>query len=220
MRTIIFGGHGKVALLLSRMLADEEHRVTSVIRNPDHADEVTAAGATPVVVDLEYATPTELAEVMRGHDVVVWSAGAGGGSAERTRAVDRDAAIRSMDAAIEAGVGRYVMVSYFGAGVDHGVPADHSFHAYAEAKAAADAHLRGTELAWTILGPSSLTLVPGTGRIETGEHLTGTSVPREDVARVAAAVLVRPDTAGCVIDFNTGDTVIDAALDDVVRRRT
>ena len=97
---------------------------------------------------------------------MVWSAGAGGGSPERTYAVDRDAAIRSMDAAAEAGVGRYVMVSYFGAGPDHGVPADNSFFAYAEAKAAADAYLRGTGLDWTILGPGALTDGPGNGLID------------------------------------------------------
>ncbi|BAS10342.1 conserved hypothetical protein [Arthrobacter sp. Hiyo4] len=58
-----------------------------------------------------------------------------------------------MDAAAEAGVGRYVMVSYLGAGPDHGVAAENSFFAYADAKAAADEYLRGTALAWTILGP-------------------------------------------------------------------
>ena len=36
---------------------------------------------------------------------------------------------------------RYVMVSYFGAGPDHGVPEGDSFFAYADAKTAADAAL-------------------------------------------------------------------------------
>jgi uncharacterized protein YbjT (DUF2867 family) len=104
------------------------------------------------------------------------------------------------------------MVSYFGAGPDHGVPADNPFFAYAEAKAAADAHLRGTELAWTILGPSALTSDPGTGAIEVGDGITGSQVPREDVARVAAAVLDRPGTAGATIEFNTGSIPIDDAV--------
>jgi hypothetical protein len=42
------------------------------------------------------------------------------GSPERTYAVDRDAAIRSIDAAVAAEARRYVMVSYFGAGPDQG----------------------------------------------------------------------------------------------------
>ena len=152
-RIAIIGGHGKVALHLSTLLTTEGHSVTSIIRNPDHAADVAATGATPSVLDVENSTTAAIAEALRGHDAVVWSAGAGGGSPERTYAVDRDAAIRSMDAAAEAGVGRYVMVSYLGAGPDHGVPAENSFFAYADAKAAADKYLRGTALAWTVLGP-------------------------------------------------------------------
>src|SRR5690606_7782397 len=115
----------------------------------------------------------------------------------------------------EAGVRRYVMVSYYGSRPDHGVPEDNSFYPYAEAKAAADTHLRGTDLDWTILGPSALTLDPPTGRIEIDGH--GASdrgeVTRADVAAVVAAVLERPETAGRTIEFNNGDTPIAEALD-------
>lgn len=212
MRIAIIGGHGKVAMLAAPLLVAGGHQVTSLIRNPQHADEVAATGADPVVADVERLDVDGIAAVLRGHDAVVWSAGAGGGNAERTRAVDRDAAIRSMDAAPAADVHRYVMVSYFGAGPDHGVPADNSFHAYAQAKADADAHLRASDLDWTILGPSSLTSEPGTGAIEVGEDVTGTSVAREDVARVVVAVLDHPGTARMTIDFNTGPTPIDDAI--------
>ena len=109
---VVIGGHGKVALLLAPILAELGHSVTSVIRNPDHAADVEAAGATPLVADVETLDTDGIAEVLGGHDAVVWSAGAGGGDPERTRAVDQDAAIRSMEAAQQAGVRRYVMVSY------------------------------------------------------------------------------------------------------------
>src|SRR3712207_4600201 len=111
-RIAIIGGHGKVALRLSTLLADEGHSVTSFIRNPEHAADVEQTGATPSVLDVENSTTAALAEALEGHDAVVWSAGAGGGNPARTYAVDRDAAIRSMDAAAQAGVDRYVMVSY------------------------------------------------------------------------------------------------------------
>jgi uncharacterized protein YbjT (DUF2867 family) len=211
-RVVIIGGHGKIALHLSRILTGRGDEVTALIRNPAHAQDVEETGATAVVADVEGLDTDLIAELIRGHDAVVWSAGAGGGDPTRTYAVDRDAAIRSMDAAARAGVDRYVMVSYFGARADHGVPRDSSFFPYAEAKAAADDHLRGTSLAWTILGPSTLTLDAGTGRIEVGPGLESGTVPREDVARVAAAVLVRPATIGRFIGFNTGDTPIDDAL--------
>jgi uncharacterized protein YbjT (DUF2867 family) len=212
-RIAIIGGHGKVALHLSALLTEEGHSVTSFIRNPDHAADVAATGAVPSVLDVENATTAALAEALKGHDAVVWSAGAGGGNPARTYAVDRDAAIRSMDAAAEANVGRYVMVSYLGAGKGHGVPEDHSFFAYAEAKAAADEYLRGTGLAWTILGPGALTDRPGTGLIDVDPAPGGSrETSRSNTASVAAAVLDLPETAGRTIEFCDGTLPIAAAL--------
>lgn len=210
-RILIFGGHGKVALLLEPLLIAAGHQVTAVIRNPDHADDVTQTGATPRVVDVEHTDLGALTDLIAGADVVVWSAGAGGGSADRTYAVDRDAAIRSIDAAVAAGSRRYLMVSYFGAGPKHGVAPDDSFFAYAESKAQADAHLRASGLDWTILAPSTLTLDAGTGRID----LTATdpaSVARADVAAVIAAAVDEPATIGRTVSFNSGDVPIAQAL--------
>lgn len=214
MDVVIIGGHGKVAMLLAPLLAGRGDEVTSWVRDPAHVEEVRATGATPAVVDVEGLDVEQLSGLLDGRDAVVWSAGAGGGDPERTAAVDRDAAIRSIDAAERAGVRRYVMVSYFGARPDHGVPSDHSFHAYAEAKAAADAHLRASGLEWTILGPSGLTDEDGNGRIEIGAAVTPGQVPRADVAAVAAAVLVEPSTIGRTIEFNGGDTPIIDAISD------
>ncbi|MWB99613.1 SDR family oxidoreductase [Agromyces seonyuensis] len=207
----IIGGHGKVALILASMLTARGDEVDAIIRNRDQAPEVAATGANPVIADVETANAAALADLLAGHDAVVWSAGAGGGNPERTYAVDRDAAIRSMDAALAAGVRRYVMVSYFGARVDHGVPPESSFHAYAESKAGADEYLRGTDLDWTVLGPSSLTLDPPTGRIDTDAESSG-SVGRADVADVIAETLRQPLTVGRTIRFNAGSTPIAEAL--------
>ncbi|NHN55873.1 NAD(P)H-binding protein [Calidifontibacter sp. DB0510] len=209
-RIALIGGHGKVALLAEPLLADAGHQVTAFVRNPDHAADVRAASATPQVADIETLGVDGLTELLRGFDIVVWSAGAGGGSPERTYAVDRDAAIRSMDAAVAAGVRRYIMVSYFGAGPDHGVPEGDSFFAYADAKAAADTHLRSTDLDWTILMPSRLTLEPARG-IDLDPADKG-SVSREAVAQVIAAVVDAPATVGKDLPFNDGDTPVAQAL--------
>ena len=210
-RIAVIGGHGKVALHLARILTERGHQVSAIVRNPTHRDDVEATGAEAVVADVEALDAAAMADVLAGHDAVVWSAGAGGGNQERTYAVDRDAAIESMAAAEQAGIRRYVMVSYFGSSPSHGVPEDNGFFAYAEAKAAADEHLRSTDLDWTVLGPSTLTLDPPTGRIDTGAVTSG-SVPREDVALVVAASLEEPATVGRTIVFNSGDTPIAEAL--------
>ena len=214
-RIIVIGGHGKVALQLARILIERGDEVSSVFRNPDHSDDVAATGAQPVVADIEQLDADALAGLLAGHDAVVFSAGAGGGNPARTYAVDRDAAIRVMDAAAQAGVKRFVMVSYFGAGPDHVVPQDDPFFPYAAAKAAADAHLRAGDLDWTVLGPGRLTLEPATGRIALGgpgRRTEKSEVSRADVALVVAAALVDDSTIGRTIDFNNGDVPIAEAL--------
>ncbi len=213
-RIVVIGGHGKVALQLARILTERGDEVSSVFRNPDHSDDVAATGAKPLAADIERLDTDALAGVLAGHDAVVFSAGAGGGNPARTCAVDRDAAIRVIDAAAQAGVKRFVMVSYFGAGPDHGVPQDDPFFAYAEAKAAADAHLRASGLDWTVLGPGRLTLEPATGQIAVrpAQGAENGSVSRADVALVVAAALADDATIGRTIEFNNGDTPIAQAL--------
>ncbi len=212
---LIIGGHGKVALLATPLLAAEGHTVTAVIRNPEHAADVEAAGARPLVLDVETATQEQLAEAFAGQDGIVWSAGAGGGNPERTYAVDRDAAIRSMDAAAQAGVRRYVMVSYQGASRQHGIPEDSSFFPYAEAKAAADEHLRASELDWTILGPGKLTLDEPTGKIAVGgggADGANRDTARGNVAQTIRGALATDHTIGRQIEYVDGETPVNAAF--------
>ena len=216
MQITIFGGHGKIALLLAPMLVEAGHDVTSVIRNPDHIGDVEATGAVALVSSLEEADLETLTSQLQGVDAVVWSAGAGGGSPERTYAVDRDAAIRTMDAAVAAGVERYVMVSFSGSTTDALVPEDNPFRHYQDAKIAADEHLRATELAWTILGPGALTTDPSDGRVNPAATSgDGDESPRELVARVAAAVLADDRAARRTLVFGAGDVPIDDWLDSL-----
>ena len=202
-RIIVFGGHGRIALLLAPHLVARGDEVTSVIRNPDHVAEVEQTGAHALVADVETLSTAELTKIIRGHDAVAWSAGAGGGSRERTYAVDRDAAIRTMDAAGGADAQRYVMVSWIGSKADHGVPEDADFFPYADAKWAADEHLRATDLDGTILGPGTLTFDDPTGRIVLDPEGRG-EVSRADVAAVIAETLGNPSTFGRTIRFGNG----------------
>ncbi|AKU16664.1 SDR family oxidoreductase [Luteipulveratus mongoliensis] len=211
-RIALIGGHGKVALLAIPLLVSQGDEVGAVIRNPDHAADVEALGATAVVADIEHMDQQEIESLLDGYDVVVWSAGAGGGSPERTYAVDRDAAVRSMDAATKAGASRYVMVSYFGAGPDHGVPQDNSFFAYADAKSAADARLAQSELDWTILRPSRLTDGPATGSVSVGADQDKSEVSRADVAATIAAVVDDSRTYRQTYEYNHGSTPIAEAF--------
>lgn len=211
-RIAIVGGHGKIALSLAQLLTSRGHHVHSLIRKPEQEADISATGAMPVIADVEQLSAEELSEIFTGHDAVVFSAGAGGGSAERTYSVDRDAAIRTMDAAAHAGVMRYVMVSYKGAGFDHGVPEDNDFFAYAEAKAAADDHLRKGPLHYTIVGPGSLSSEPASGAIGLGDEANDEHTSRDNVARVLAEVIDADNTIGQTIEFTDGSTQISDAI--------
>ena len=214
MRVTIFGGHGKVALLLAPMLVEAGHEVSSVIRDPDHVDDVEATGAAAVVASVEESDTEALTTLLAGAEAVVWSAGAGGGDPARTLAVDRDGAIRSMEAALLAGVRRYVMVSFSGAFPEHRVPTDDPFRPYQDAKIAADDHLRATDLDWTILGPGTLTTEPGRRSVNPDATFRdGDRASRELVAQVALAVLDDRRATRRTLVFGDGDVPLDAWLD-------
>lgn len=215
MRVVIAGGHGKIALLLEQLLARRGDTVAGLIRNPAHAPDVEAAGATAIVLDLERASVADVATQLEGADAVVFAAGAGPGSgAERKQTVDRDAAILLADAAEAAGVARYVMVSAISAddrSLDAGY--DPVFLAYIRAKAEADGDVRGRSgLATTIVRPGRLTDEAGTGLVHIAENTGRGSIPRADVAAVLLAVLDAPETAGRTFELISGNAPITAAL--------
>src|SRR3954471_9379785 len=138
MDVVIAGGHGKIALLLERRLADAGHRARGLIRNPDHADDVRAAGGDPVLADLEALEADEVAEVLGHADAIVFAAGAGPGSGpERKWTVDYGGAVKLIAAAKADGIDRYAMVSSRGADPD--APGDDTFAVYLQAKGKADA---------------------------------------------------------------------------------
>src|SRR5882724_3743857 len=56
MKIVIAGGHGKIALRLTRLLAERGDTVVGVVRNPRHVDDIRRAGGDAVVLDLEHAT--------------------------------------------------------------------------------------------------------------------------------------------------------------------
>lgn len=214
-RVVIAGGHGKIALILERLLSQRGDSVAGFIRNPAHVGDLEAAGADALVVDLENASVDDVAAHLRGADAVVFAAGAGPGSgAVRKETVDRDAAILLADAAEAAKVERYLMVSSMGADAealdDVGDPV---FVAYLRAKGAADDDIRARNaLAWTIVRPGHLTNDPGTGQVRIADNTGRGSIPREDVAAVLLTVLDTPGTAGQTFEVVSGDTPIADAV--------
>jgi uncharacterized protein YbjT (DUF2867 family) len=214
MRIVIAGGHGKIALLLERLLAERSDQAVGLIRNPAHVADVRKAGAEAVICDLEAASADDVAGLLSGADAVVFAAGAGAGSgAPRKDSVDRAASVLMADAAERAGVRRFVQVSSMGAGRPPRPGSDEVEAAYLTAKTAAEGDLRGRDLDWTILRPGGLTGAPATGKIRlAAPPVPGGTIPRADVAAVIAALLDHPATRHQTLELTGGDSPVTAAV--------
>ncbi|MFD8809595.1 SDR family oxidoreductase [Streptomyces sp. NPDC059597] len=215
MRIVIAGGHGQIALRLERLLAARGDEVAGIIRAPGQADDLRAAGAEPVVLDLESASLEEVEAALRGADAAVFAAGAGPGSGTaRKETVDKGAAVLFTDAAVRAGARRFVIISSMGADPAH--PGDEVFDVYLRAKGEADAYVSRQEgLDWTILRPGSLTNEPGTGLVTLAAHTGRGSVPRDDVAAVLAELVESSATAGLTLELISGSTPVAVAVKSV-----
>jgi nucleoside-diphosphate-sugar epimerase len=214
MRIVIAGGHGKIALLLEKLLSSRGDSVAGLIRDPGQSADLVMAGAEPVVLDLEHAAAGQVAEAVHGADAVVFAAGAGPGSgAARKDTMDRDGAILLADGAQAAGVSRYVMVSSTGADADAPDGDDPVFSAYLRAKGAADAAvLARVGLHPVIVRPGGLTNDPGTGLVTIAGSTGRGHIPRADVAAVLLAVLDAPGLAGQVFEVISGPVPVAEAL--------
>ena len=217
MRVVIAGGHGKIALLLERLLAARGDQAVGLIRNPAQVAEVRKAGAEAVICDLEAASADDVAVLLSGADAVVFAAGAGPGSGSpRKDSVDRAASVLMADAAERAGVRRFVQVSSMGAGRAPRSGSDEVWAAYITAKTAAEADLRARDLDWTILRPGGLTNAPATGKIRLAPPpVPRGTVPRADVAAVIAALLDKPGTRNHTLELTGGDSPVVAAVDSI-----
>ena len=214
MRVVIAGGHGKIALLLERLLAERGDQAVGLIRNPAHVADVQRAGAEAFICDLEVASADEVAVVLSGADAVVFAAGAGPGSGvPRKDSVDRAASVLMADAAQRAGVRRFVQISSMGAGQPPQPGRDDVWAAYITAKTAAEDDLRARDLDWTILRPGGLTDAPATGKIRLAPPpVPRGRVPRADVAAVIAALLDNPGTRHQTLELVGGETPVAAAV--------
>lgn len=212
MRIAIAGGHGQIARLLGQRLSGEGHDVVGLIRTPEQADDLRAAGMEPTVISLEDASVDDVAEVINGCDAVVFAAG-GGPESGRARkwSVDLMGAVLLADAAEQAGVRRYVMVSSIGSDAPENVDAG-VFQVYLYAKGGADADLRTRDLDWTIVRPGMLTDDAPTGQVTINPDQQRQPITRGDVAHTLAQVLTSGHAIRETFVVVNGATPIDEAI--------
>jgi len=210
----IVGGNGKIARhLISQLAAAGKVQPVALVRNPTYKHDLEQLGAHVRMLDIEQDEVDHFAAAFAECDAVVFSAGGGpDGDIDRKRTVDLGGSLKSIDAAQQAGISRFVQISAIN--VDDPVPDDAEpvWKAYVEAKRDADIALRDSGLDWTILRPGRLTNDNGTGQVALGEDIGRGEIPRADVAAVVVAVLDDPSSIGRQWNLVGGQTPVDEAV--------
>ena len=211
MNILVVGANGQIGRhLVSKIQSTKEHTAIAMVRKEEQMAQFESQGAKTALVDLE-GSVDDIARAAKGADAIVFTAGSGGHTgADKTMMVDLDGAIKTMEAAKQAGVKRFVIVSAIG--VHHREKWMGSVPYYSAAKHYADVWLRESGLDYTIIRPGGLTNDEGTGKVQVAFDLERGSIPREDVATTILASLEDDHTIGKEFDMISGETQIKDAL--------
>ena len=213
MKVFVVGANGKVARHFADFVRDDETlEELAMIRNTDQKPFFDERGIETVYLDLIKDSIDDIANAMKGSDVVLFSAGAGGSGYDQTILIDLDGAIKAMTAAEQAGIDRFVMVSTFRTGREEMVK-DNSLQIYTIAKNYADEWLKNrTNLDWTIVHPGILVDTEGTNQIKIGSDFDINEIPRQDVARTLVAVLKNDNTIKKEFEVLAGDNSVEDTI--------
>lgn len=216
MNVLIAGANGQIGQRLVRKLQESnDHKAIALVRKEEQAEQFENEGVQTRLVDLEDSI-NKIAAAAEGVDAVVFTAGSGASTgADKTITIDLDGAIKTMKAAKQAGVNRFVIISAIGVHQwhtdNHHEWMDRAPH-YSASKFYADAWLERSGLDYTIIRPGGLTNTTGTGKVKIGDNLEFDNVSREDVADVIINVLENEEAIGCSFDLTGGNTQIEQAI--------
>lgn len=211
MKVFQVGAAGGVGRRLSALLTQRGDEVTGMHRRPEQAEVIRDAGGSPVSGDLIADSVDVLAERIRGHDAVVFSAGAHGTGLEQTTLIDGRGLEKAVEAAQRAGVRRFVLVSVFPE-AGRGGEANEGFEHYMRVKKQADVVLARTDLDWVIVRPGTLRDEPGGNRVAAGPAVPYGDVARDNVAAFIDAVLHEPAVSRAVVELVDGETPVSEAV--------
>ncbi len=208
MNVLIIGANGQIGQMITeKMHESADFTPTAFVRKKEQRADFEHRGVAAVLASLE-GSVSEIESTLDGIDAIIFTAGSGGKTGpDKTLTVDLDGAVKAMEAAVNKGVKRFVMVSALRAGDRQAWDAS-PIKPYFVAKHYADRLLMDMELDYTILRPGRLFDTRGTGKIDVDNPSSQRGVPREDVATLAVEVLRHDNTIGKVIEFNEGNEAI------------
>ncbi|WP_368251643.1 NAD(P)H-binding protein [Enterococcus sp. 2201sp1_2201st1_B8_2201SCRN_220225] len=211
MNIFVVGATGRVGQMLTEKLTAKGHTVYGASRSAEKIKETELV--KPVHFDL-HETVAQMAQQIRLMDVIYFVAGSRGKDLLQS---DLYGAVKLMQAAEEANVGRYIQLSSLFALEPERWQEDYlaDLADYNIAKYFSDKYLiENTDLDYTILQPGGLTEKAGSGHVALQVTDTGKNAI-EDVAEVLASLIDFPDTVDQVITMHEGTTPIATALADI-----
>jgi uncharacterized protein YbjT (DUF2867 family) len=144
---LVAGGSGTMGRSLVPLLVDRGESVRVLTRGTRHAPHLAVPGVETFVGDVRDRAVIDRAMVGVG-TVISAIQGFGGDGALGIRAIDRDGNANLIDAAAAAGVETFILVSIQQASPDHPIE-------LFRIKAAIEARLKATRMAWTIVRPTA-----------------------------------------------------------------
>lgn len=213
MNVAVVGANGQIGKQVVGFLKEDGHTPRAIVRKEEQVQSFKKEGVEAALVDLE-GTVDQITNGLKGSDAVVFTAGSGGSTgSDKTLLIDLDGAVKTLEAAKQAGIERFVIVSALQA--HHRENWNDSLKPYYVAKHFADRALEDSGLTYTIIRPGGLLNEAGTGQVSAAENLERGSIPREDVARTIVASLTEESTFNKGFDLTSGSTGIEEAVKNV-----
>lgn len=212
MKVFIVGIAGRTGLRVAKLLATSGKGVGGLYRRQEQTRVLTNAGIDAQLGDIVTMDAAQLADAIRGSDVVLFTAGAGGKDSDAaTDMIDGHGVTKMIEAARLAAVGRFYLVSVFPeAWRDRHM--DESFENYIAIKKRAEIELSHSGLDWVILRPSELLDEPGAGTVSLGVVNVHTQVRRDDVAATIVGLIDTPEVKKAILEVTEGSTPISEAV--------
>jgi len=201
---LIAGANGTTGRIIVQLLKDSDtYWPIAMVRKQEQKDRFVQDKVTTVIADLE----KDLSHAVKNADKVIFAAGSKG---KNVIGVDQEGAKRLIDAAKEAGIKKFVMLSTMGA---DNPSVSEEMEDYLKAKQNADEYLKASGLNYTIVRPGSLTNKEGTGKIELKEKMESFGkITRADVAKTLVGVLEDDVMQNQVFEILAGETPVEKAF--------
>lgn len=211
MNVFVIGSTGGIGRLLAQQLIAQGDSLSGLVRQKSQQVALEAQGIRAVMGDLARMTPASLATLFAGADVIVFTAGSNGGHPDVTKAIDGDGVKKAMEAATQAGIKRFILVSVLPESWRERVLGQEVEY-YFSVKKETDVALSCSALDWLIVRPSLLTDQPGAGTVFLGPAALHEQISREDVALTLSTLVHAPDINRRILELNQGETPINEAV--------